>query len=551
MNTVKDKVAHKQCAGCFACQNACPKDAILLTADAQGFIYPEIDSRCVSCGACVSVCPVLEPEYDNASEPSCYAYRAEDDIRKHSSSGGVFSVLARHFLESGAYVCGAVFDEDFSVKHIVTNLMEDVRRMSGSKYVQSNINFCYSQIRTLLQTGHKVLFSGTPCQVAALNSYLGKKYDNLYSIDLVCFGVPSAMMLKQHLCDVAKGKTIRQISFRDKRYGWHKAVLRVEFADGSEYEGTGGNDAYMKGFFMDIIMRESCGDCPFCRFPRQGDMSIGDYWGYESLVNDDKDNLGTSIIFPNNCKGDALLNILHVSNQLYQKTDINPDNLPNRLKPRTDVPVSRGRLFSLLQSKTFAEAIHICQSNTFDVGLVGPYHNSNVGGFLTYYALYHAICDMGYSVLLIDRPKTAPCKLRALDDFSHPHSLPAFALARQYANAMEMRNLNAACGQFVVGSDQIFRPLLYNGWGDFTKLDWVEDNKKKIAYAASFGTEHFDGTEEQRANLGYFLAKFDAFSVREKSGVAICRDEFGINAVHVLDPVFLCGKDHYQRLAAL
>jgi hypothetical protein len=187
-------------------------------------------------------------------------------------------------------------------------------------------------------------------------------------------------------------------------------------------------------------------------------------------------------------------------------------------------------------------------SNQHDIGLVGIYTVGNFGGALTYFALYRVLCDMGYTVLMIERPNNCAHK-PAISKIYHKKPYPDFDTAKIYPSKQAMKELNQFCDKFVVGSDQLFNDNLYNCFGKWCTLDWVQDNKKKIAYAASFGHDHIWSPEETRAEMAHFMQKFDAFSVREESGVKICEEEFGISAQWVLDPVFLCKPEYYQELA--
>lgn len=550
---VTERLNNVQCTGCGACMNICPVNAIGMQPDRDSFIMPTIDTDiCITCGKCVDICPVLNPVFTNVTNPECYAFRASDKIRKDSSSGGAFPLLADYILRQNGYICGAIFDDNFNVVHIVSNTSADIEKMRGSKYVQSDVNLIYRTIGELLDKGEKVLFTGTPCQVAALNAFLGKSYAGLYCVDLLCHGVPSQKIFHMHLNEISKGKQIKHISFRDKKYGWRPdaTTLHIEFTDSSIYSGKSNVDQYQKGFLSNLILRSACINCIFCDYPRQGDMSIGDFWWYDSIPGGDKEKLGTSLLLINSEKGRELLAAFRGEGNFLKKHDVNPSKLPNRVKAAQYQNDLRSRFFDLLQDRSFADAFYKAQSKFYDVGIVGPYGNKNIGGFLTYFALYHTINDMGYAPLMIGSPLNAPWGGKAdLGDFLEEQVYPDYAMVQPLPTKYAMRGLNNKCGQFVVGSDQVFNPPLFNGWGKYTQLDWVSDNKKKIAYASSFGFDHLDCAEAERAEMAYFLQKFDAFSVREAGGVALCANALGVNAQHVLDPVFLCADVHYAKLA--
>lgn len=550
---VQHNIESRICTGCSACMNICPLDAIIMAPGEEGFIFPEVDeSVCVSCGKCMAVCPAANIPAANNLKPSCYAFRAADNIRKHSSSGGVFSVLARYALENGFFVGGAVFDEDFDLKIALSNTIEGVTAMRGSKYIQANVNLVFREIRCALDAGAKVLFTGTPCQIAGLKNYLGGACDGLFTVDVLCHGAPSQKIFRQHLAEIADGEKILAITFRDKRYGWRPdaTTLRVEFASGRVYEGKSDSDYYQKGFLSNMILRKSCMDCPFCAFPRQGDLSMGDFWWFHTQPGGDREDKGTSLLLVNSDKGEELLTILEKHAIFFKKINVDPEKLPNRVSAKIAGNGKRERFFDLVAKRKFSEAASQCHNDYFDVALVGPYGNKNVGGFLTYFALYNVIRDMGYSVKLVGSPMSAPWSGKPnFTDFLDAPVYPAYAMADPFPSKNAMRALNDKCGQFVVGSDQVFNPPLFKGWGKYTQLDWVRDDKKKIAYASSFGFDSLDCGEEERAEMAYFLGKFDAFSVRETGGVALCRDQLEVEAEAVLDPVFLCDLARYEELA--
>ena len=301
------------CTACAACANICPQNCIAMKPDEQGFCYPQIDvTQCVSCELCSAVCPVLTgvrngiPQIQNLDVYA--AYSKDESVRESSSSGGVFSELAFPVLRQGGLVAGAGFSNAYEVEHQIVDCEEDLARLRKAKYVQSKIGLLFREIKKQLLDGRSVLFSGTPCQVAGLHNYLGKEYKNLILIDLICHSINSPKAYVYWLKGVEEeyNKNAVQVEFRHKIDGWRKSGWRtkVRFEDGSytiisKTEGT-----FMGGFLKgNLFTRPSCGDCKFKGANRVSDLTIADFWGIPSEINDDK---GMSQTIVNTPKGRAL-----------------------------------------------------------------------------------------------------------------------------------------------------------------------------------------------------------------------------------------------------
>lgn len=306
-----DKVSVADCALCGACINACPTDAIRFKKQYLDFCYPDIDADlCINCNKCDLSCPILgEKSKPENGFPIAFAAQSKnDEVRMRSSSGGAFYELADKMLKDGGYVCGAVFDEEFHVKHIVSNSKNDVYRMMGSKYAQSDVGYCYREIKEKLIAGEKVLFSGCPCQVAGLRTFLGKEYRNLLLVELICHGIPSDQMLQAyiHMQEKKYGAKLKRMEFRNKAKGWHGSSVRMEFENQRIYSKPITADAYMNGFLGSTTLKSSCYDCHFRNFAAGSDIILGDFWGAEVELSED-DNKGISAILVNSGKGMDLL----------------------------------------------------------------------------------------------------------------------------------------------------------------------------------------------------------------------------------------------------
>lgn len=311
-----DKVSVQECTLCGACVNACPVDAISLDKVYLDFRYPQIkEDICIHCNQCEQACPILGSKgKPDEGYPVAFAAKSENDsMRMRSSSGGAFYELADQMLRDGGYVCGAVFDDEFHVKHILSNAKEDILRMMGSKYAQSDMGYCYRDVKDALEKGCKVLFSGCPCQAAGLRTFLGKEYPNLLLVELICHGIPSDQMLQTYIGMQERkyGARLTRMEFRNKKKGWHNSSVRMEFGHHRTYSKPITADAYMNGFLGSATLKPTCYQCHFRNFTAGSDIILGDFWGAEAELPED-DNKGMSAILAVTDKGLNMLDNCHL-----------------------------------------------------------------------------------------------------------------------------------------------------------------------------------------------------------------------------------------------
>lgn len=269
----------EECCGCSACYNICPVQAIEMKPDEEGFLYPIIsEKKCIGCGRCKKVCPIIhKPEkFSLKLAYGCYAKKWEEQMS--SSSGGVFSVLARRILLEKGVVCGAAYDKNQMVFHLIIDSEEELYKLKETKYVQSQINKIYVDIKKYLMQNKTVLFSGTPCQVAGLKGFLEKEYDNLICIDLICHGVPSPEVWKRYLEFVSNKREIEKVTFRNKSQGMNKITLDYQLSNGTIIKENYSESLYIKGFIQNLYVRPSCFECKFKGTTRCSDLTIGDFW---------------------------------------------------------------------------------------------------------------------------------------------------------------------------------------------------------------------------------------------------------------------------------
>lgn len=307
MIEINDK---SKCCGCEACANNCPKRCITMVEDEHGFRYPNADKNtCIECGLCEQVCPILVGK-KNEFGPDVYAVQNKNDlIRKKSSSGGLFSVLASYVIEQDGVVYGAYMDSKQCVNHIEIEDKNGLDKIRGSKYLQSHINDSYKKIRQQLQEDMLVLFSGTGCQIAGLKSFLGKEYDNLITVEVVCHGVPSEKVFKKYINELEekKGNKVKSINFRDKVEGWNNYNITITFDNGENISQKAMENEFMKGYIHNLYLRPSCKECQFKSMSSGSDILLGDFWGVNELGEPWNDNKGTSVVFVNSKKGKELI----------------------------------------------------------------------------------------------------------------------------------------------------------------------------------------------------------------------------------------------------
>lgn len=310
MIEIKNK---KDCCGCYACYNICPKECITMESDNEGFWYPKIDKdKCINCNLCEKVCPIINPVKRANSKKIAYAgINKDDQIRVKSSSGGIFSILAEYIIKNNGIIYGASFDENFNIKHKRILCNTDLDLLRGSKYVQSSIGDIYKQVKSDLESNRQVLFTGTPCQVEGLRSYLRKEYVNLITMDFICHGVPSPLVWKKYLEEMKKSKqeNIKNIYFRNKDIGWKVSSLKIIF-DEKIYINNLSKDLFMKGFLQDVYLRPSCYSCKFKKINRVSDITVADFWGIENILPKMDDDKGTSLIVIHSEKGEQLFDKL-------------------------------------------------------------------------------------------------------------------------------------------------------------------------------------------------------------------------------------------------
>lgn len=322
MIKIKEK---KDCCGCGACAQKCPLKCITLITDSEGFLYPETDtSKCVQCGLCIKVCPVINQKKGRLPLECKAAQNLNKNELSHSSSGGLFIILAKYVLSQGGIIVGAVFDKNWNVKHVTSQNYDIISKMMGSKYVQSNTAKTYIETEKYLKKGILVLYTGTPCQIAGLKLFLRKEYSNLITVDFICHGVPSPLVWERYLQEL-NIKSVDNIDFRNKtERGWKNSsfVLKKKCYNSKDSliicSEKHHNNLFMKAFLSNLILRPSCYNCPSKELKSGSDITIADFWSIEKVLPQwiDDDN-GTSLLLLNTQKGISCFQ--NVSNNVKQQ----------------------------------------------------------------------------------------------------------------------------------------------------------------------------------------------------------------------------------------
>lgn len=320
MIEIKDK---SKCSGCHSCMNICPKKCIEMRADEEGFWYPKVDEeKCIECELCEKRCPILN-DMSTENKPQAYAcYNKDEEIRKESSSGGIFTLLASYIIDNGGTVYGAAFNKNFEVEHIEVTNKQDLRKLRGSKYVQSKLGSTYSKIREQLNQNKLVYFSGTPCQIDGLLCFLNKKYDNLICQDIICHGVPSPKIWKSYIDEMNAKYHDKpsKIEFRNKKINWDSYGMYIKYSR-KEYFRIHNEDMFMVAFLKNLSLRPSCYNCSSKTLHRNSDITLADFWGIKEVCPEMYDGKGTSLVIVNSEKGKVIFEKI-LYNARYAKVDL-------------------------------------------------------------------------------------------------------------------------------------------------------------------------------------------------------------------------------------
>ena len=548
-NNIQDILNNDTCCGCGACAAICPVGAIKIIQDKQGFYKAEINTeKCISCGLCSRICAVKNNTFERDEKTEAYAVIADNETRLKSSSGGIFTLIANRILDLGGIVCGAAFDEDFTVRHTIIDNKNDLDRLRRSKYVQSYVNpDLHKEIKSQLESGRPVLFTGVPCQTAGLLNFLGKDYQNLYTIDLICAYAPPAKVFDKYLNESYDKSQIKSINFRSKnRNDWNGSIQNLEI------ETKTNNIIYDKNYMTPYLNRlfkgTHCENCRYKKLPRPADFTIGDYWRIDEFAPEMNDKKGTSALLLNTQKAKHLFETLKTDIKKLKKMPSESITWQIDVKNKITKTPACIDFFENLDKKSYLDNTKEAPKAS-NIGIINWWFVNNRGAILTNYALNEMVKSLGYNALTINY--ITPFERENFkNSFAQDFANKYIKRTRWIENLNKLKTLNNDIGTFLCGSDQIFRYFPCKAHDMIFYLDWADANKNKlISYSASFAVNEFEANEKETAIVRHFLKRFDNHSVRELDGVDIMKNTFGIECEQVLDPVFCIDKQKYIYMA--
>ena len=353
-----------ECSGCTACYNICPHKAISMIADDEGFFFPEINiDLCVACGMCEEVCPMTIPFFNQNVIPEIYAaYINDQNEREHSSSGALFYAIATWIIQEHGIVYGAAFDSALRLYHIGVESIEELNNLRGSKYLQSYLGDVFKEIKQHLIKGRWVYFTGTGCQVAGLKSYLRKDYEKLITSDLVCHGTPSQKLFDWHMDYLGEKYHGQLVSykFRDDKLWSGCEIAEIKNNNNKLikiYRPTYYLSPYLYSFMHGYTYRYSCYKCPFSTVPRQGDITLGDFWGVKKFFQSIDINGGVSLVIINSQKGTLIWDKIKQHCNYYKSNLNDAAKYNNNIIHYTDEPIERKNIYTRINNEGYKSVI--------------------------------------------------------------------------------------------------------------------------------------------------------------------------------------------------
>lgn len=542
----------ENCSVCTACVSKCPKSAINISKKVYNEI--KVNNKCVECNICKNNCPGNKTKERNKPVFKVARVKSSTNINK-STSGGLFGEIARYVLKHSGIVYGAVFSDDFhSVKHTRCTNSDDLNKILKSKYVRSNMNNNFLLAEKDLKKGKTVLFSGTPCQIAGLKCFLKKDYSNLITVDIICHGTPSEKIWSKYLTslEIKFQSKAKYVDFRYYNENDPTKGFLVEFKNGKVYNEALYDTTYGKAFLTGLINYPSCGNCQFKAFKNYSDITLCDAWGYENPEYKHKN----SLVMLNTSNGKAIYN--KIKNKLIEFDDFDTEKLLNSNYPilyPTYNHYNRNKIEKLSnninnQLSYWQQEKNGLKKDKDGVGIINfHYENYNYGANLVAYSLSEAVKKLGFNPYIIDFDP-----FKEFNPLERYRTIEFLNFRKKYLNMTprfhnkdELNILTDYLDMYITGSDQVWRKQITGANIETYFLDFAK-GKNKISYAASFGTNDFEGNEEETEDCKVLLKSFYNISVREEEGQKILSNRFDQESTLVLDPTLLLKKEEYEKL---
>lgn len=539
------------CCSCQLCFKSCPTNAIRMIQE-NGFKHAYIDeTKCTKCGLCQTLCPMMKKIPQNIIEQKMVLKLKDNKLLDKSSSGGVFGEISRWFINNKGIVYGVAYDAKFNVDFIRVTDKNDLFKIMRSKYVQSDISSIYDDIKQDLDNNKQVFLGATSCQIAAVKLFLKKEYSNLYTIDLICHGLPSPIIWEYYIKELSKNSKIKDIDFRYNNKVSPEKNFLIKYEKNHEYNEALYNDPYGYAFLNNIILNESCYKCNFKNNKSYADITTGDAHGYNLQREDNKH----SFLIVNTKKGLSLIENVLLKFNNYNDFDIDfeiKNNYPI-LHP-SPKHFNRNYILQNINNKPIVELLNMAKQSNIayspkNVGILNFfYENYNYGANLVAYSLSKVVEKLGYNPYIINFDPFPPLdsitrfKTQALLDFRQDY----LNLTPLYTSSSSLSETNKFINTFIVGSDQVWRKTITQNNLKTYFLDFVKWNKKCISYGASYGSNKFEGNYKEINECKLFLKKFSNISVREKDAINITKELFDKDSCLVLDPTLLLTKEDYD-----
>lgn len=547
------------CCGCNACLSICPTGALSSTKNSEGSFCVKVNlDKCIHCQRCTYICPTLNPK-KNPKVSSCYAFNPKDRIIKEkSTTAGAFYFIAKRFIENGGYVVGAawdfknIYEDEIILRHKIVSKEEDLFFLQKSKYTQSYISQdLLNQIHTLLQQNNKVLFSGLPCQVNAITSLFGKKFNNLlYTIDLLCGTTPSQDMLKRSFSEIHNNKPIKKINFRFYNNDYPSGLnLKVTYTDNSYVIHTHDKDPYFSSFLPCIIRPTHCDYCKFVSLDRAGDVTLGDFHSIEKFDSRYNSTV-TGVCIPNTPKGQMLSQWFLPKVSTVSKKNVNLINNIGNVTTVNQMNLEtckrRDRFFSMLdQGYSFVKTSNNIKSNYYDVALVGLRTSDSWDILTKTFTVYRQIKKFKKSVLVVI--ESQDCHNNKDNWFyNNIYSNEIYMSDLLFVDHnFNYASLNNCVEIFVLCTSNYFKDVSIKENLSKSCLSYIQRRKKKVSFLNSFG-DHFLIGDSLRAKFSFYLQNFDSLVFDKDLDVTIAKEWFACDGINIAYPILFLYENIFK-----